>query len=197
MSEIEKRSSLATIEKKDNYIIEGYPILWEPYKFYEEDGVQIYEKIERSALENCDFSDCALKKEHVGDVYARVKNGSLTYKIDSKGVFMRADLSATAKTRELYEEIKAGLYSELSWAFVVEEQTFDKKTRTQIVKKVKKCYDFSVVHVGANSNTSVYARSVNLTGEVKKTLVEIQQRKSLEANYLRTLKEVQDALTNH
>lgn len=195
MSNIETRSSLSNIEQKDNFIIEGYCALFEPYIFYQDDGVTIYEKIERNAFDGADFSDCALKKEHTGDVFARVKNGSLTYKIDSKGVFMRADLSATNKTKELYEEVKAGLYSQMSFAFTIEEQEFDKKSNTQIIKKIKKVYDFSVCHMGANSATNVYARNW-LAGAGKPIVQELQARNALVENYLKEVNEAYANITN-
>ena len=74
MSDIIKRSQAEKLtfreQVKDNQnikVIEGYALLWEPYLLYDRDGIQVYEKIERSAFENASFEDCALKKNHEND----------------------------------------------------------------------------------------------------------------------------------
>ena len=201
MSEIIKRSQAEKLtfreQVKDNQdikVIEGYALLWEPYLLYDHDGIQVYEKIERSAFENCDFKDTALKKNHENNVYARVRNGSLTYEINSKGVFFRAELKTPAG-HELYEEVKQGLYDKTSWAFVIDEQEWDKKTRTQIIKKVKKCMDFSVVTDPANYSTSVWARAE--AGAAKPILQELQVRKQLMDDYIKEVRYARSIITTN
>lgn len=185
-------------DENKKYFIEGYAMLFEKYLYAEVDDVKIYEEVDRSAFEGADLSDFSLKIDHVGKVYARVKNGSLTYKIDSKGLFVRADLSRTSEARELYEAIKEQMYPDMSYAFSIAEEAYDKKTRTRIIKKFKKIYDVSVCDFGANSNTSVYARNISdLTGEVKLSLEEIQQRRSLEKEYLKELRNVTNIITTN
>ena len=40
--------------------------------------------------------------------------------------------------KELYEEIKNGLVTKMSWAFTVAEDEYDRETRTRTITKIKK-----------------------------------------------------------
>ena len=61
---------------------------------------------------------------------ARTKNGTLNLTVDDFGLKVRADLSSSRESRELFEEIKAGLIDKMSFAFTVNEESYDKATRT-------------------------------------------------------------------
>lgn len=197
MSDIQQRSIQATVRTEDNdqYIIEGYAALFQPYLFSDFDDVKVYEKIERSAFEGADMSDFSLKVDHVGPVYARIKNGTLKYKIDSKGLFFSADLSKTSQARELYEAVKAGMYPTCSYAFTIAEEEFDKKSRTRIIKKFKKIYDVSVCDFGANQNTSVYARSWQ-AGVGKPIISGLIERKALVNKFIKEVQDAHNLITN-
>ena len=185
-NKIQQRSEQhLSVETKKDYIIEGYALRFERYKLFEDDGLDYYEQIERDALEGADFSDMSLKLNHTGKVSARVRNGSLTFKIDSNGLYFRADVSNTEHGRELYEMVKQGLYYQCSWAFTIDSEDYDVKTRTRIIKKVKKVYDVSVVENGANSNTSVSAREVFTGAEAQAFMQELQERNDLVLKYMR------------
>ena len=59
----------------------------------------------------------------------------------------------------MYEDIKAGLVSEMSFAFTVEEDAYNNDTHTRTIRKIKKVYDVSAVSIPANPSTEISARS--------------------------------------
>ena len=59
----------------------------------------------------------------------------------------------------MYESIKAGLVTQMSWAFTVDEESYNEKERLRTITKVRKVYDVSAVSIPANPNTDISARS--------------------------------------
>lgn len=152
--EVEKRAEGE--EEKESYLVKGYATTFDdPYVLYEWDGIKYSEQIDRNALNDADMSDVIFLYNHEGRVYARMRNNTLTLKIDEKGLYVEADLSSTEESRKLYEDIKTGLLSEMSWAFTVEEDSYNNETRTRTITKVKKVYDVSAVSIPANPDTSI------------------------------------------
>ncbi len=142
------------------YIVEGYATTFDnPYVLFEYDGNKYMEQIDRGALLSADMSDVIFLYNHEGMVYARQSNGTLQLSINEKGLHVRADLSSTEASRAMYDSIKAGLVTQMSWAFTVEEESYNEKTRTRTILKVRKVYDVSAVSIPANPNTDISARS--------------------------------------
>lgn len=143
---------------------------------YEIDGIKYYEKIDRNALEGADISDVIMQYDHQGKVLARLSNGTLGIEPTEKGLFVYADLSKSQEARELYEEIKNGLVTKMSWAFTVAEEEYDKETRTRTIKRIKKVYDVSAVSIPANDGTIISARSF-INGVIEKEQQELLERR--------------------
>lgn len=143
---------------------------------YEIDGIKYYEKIDRNALEGADISDVIMQYDHQGKVLARLSNGTLGIEPTEKGLFIYADLSKSQEARELYEEIKNGLVTKMSWAFIVADEEYDKETRTRIIKRIKKVYDVSAVSIPANDGTIISARSF-INGLIEKEQQELLERR--------------------
>lgn len=146
------------LDTKEDYIVEGYCALWQPYKIAKIDGVDYFEQIHQEALDDADMSDIIFQLNHEGTVYARTSNKSLTVTTDNIGIYIRADLSSTQKSRDIYEEIEKGLLVHQSWAFSVDKDYYEPETRTRHITKVGKVYDASVVAKPANGSTSITAR---------------------------------------
>jgi len=158
-----------------DYYVEGYATTFdEPYLLYEIDGIKYYEKIDRNALEGADISDVIMQYDHQGKVLARISNGTLGLEPNDKGLFIYADLSKSQAAKELYEEIRNGLITKMSWAFTVAEDRYDRETRTRTILKIKKVYDVSAVSIPANGDTEISARSW-LDG-----VIEAERREALE-----------------
>ena len=149
------------LEGEDNkYIVEGYATTFnDPYTLYEYDGVKYQEQIDRKALDDADMSDVIFLYNHEGMVYARMSNNTLTIEARDEGLFVRADLSSTDESRSMYESIRAGLVTQMSWAFTVEEEAYNEKSHLRSILKVRKVYDVSAVSIPANPNTDISARS--------------------------------------
>jgi HK97 family phage prohead protease len=172
----EYRALMQPLQTKidSEYYVEGYATTFEPYLLYEIDGVKYYEKIDRGALDGADMSDVIMQYDHMGKVLARMSNGTLGINIDNNGLHVYADLSKSAAAKELYEEIKNGLVTKMSWAFTVAEDDYDRDNRMRIIKRVKKVYDVSAVSIPANADTEISARAW-LNG-----VIEAQRRESFE-----------------
>lgn len=173
----------------DSYIVEGYATTFDdPYVLYDDGEYQIKEQISRDALNGSDMSDILFLYNHDGDVFARQKNGTLEVSADEHGIFVRADLSKTSKARAMYEDIKAGMVDQMSWAFTVSADEYDRKTQTRTITGIRKVYDVSAVSIPANPNTEISARAfcdgVIAEAEAERLLKaeEERKRKLLELN---------------
>ena len=138
-----------------SFFVEGYASTFEPYKLYEYEGNDYYEVIDRSAFDNTDLSDVVFLRDHEGRVLARTKNGSVELSLDDHGLKVRANLGLTKAAREMREEIEVGNYSQMSFAFVVDDDEYDKKTRTRVIRSIRKLYDISAVAFPANPGTDI------------------------------------------
>lgn len=79
---------------------------------------------------------------------------------------MAADLSRTARGRELYDDIQAGNVTSMSLRCTVDSD-FDYDNSTHIVKRVKKLYDVSAVSIPANDFTSIVARKQGMENDIE------------------------------
>jgi hypothetical protein len=158
-------------ENENKNTVEGYATTYDtPYLLYEVEGVKYYEKVARGALDGADLSDVIMQYDHTGKVLARKSNGTLKLDPDDPhGLKIEADLSKSTEARSLYEEIKNGLITQMSWGFIVQEDTYDRATHTRTINKIKKVFDVSAVSIPANDGTEICARSyVNGVLDVEK-----------------------------
>ena len=147
-------------KEDEDFKVEGYATTFDdPYVMMEYDGIKYMEQIDRKALDEADMSDVIFLYNHEGMVFARQSNSTLELTIEDKGLHVVADLSLTEESRKMYESIKAGLVTQMSWAFRVEEDAYNEKTHTRTILKVAKVYDVSAVSIPANPNTDISARS--------------------------------------
>lgn len=144
-----------------DYYVEGYATTFDdPYVMWECDGIQYKEVIDRHALDGADLSDVIMQLDHSGRVFARTgKSNTLLLEPQDHGLFMAADLSKTEQARSMHEDIAAGLITKMSWAFTVQEDSYDRETHTRRILKIKKVYDVSAVTFPANPSTEISARS--------------------------------------
>lgn len=149
--EVEQRNEAG----EPSYIVRGYASTFEPYVLFEDEGIQYKEQIDPHAFDEADMSDVVFRVDHEGAVYARSSAGTLKVGIDERGLFDEADLSKTAKARELFEDIVAGNYPKQSFAFTVREDSYDRDTHTRTIMKIAKVFDVSPVSFPANPTTSL------------------------------------------
>ena len=155
-------------EEEESRIVMGYASTFnEPYPLYEDDEYRILEQVDPNAFEEADMTDVILQYDHRGKIYARVSNGTLDVNPDEHGLAIRADLGGTAIGRELYEEIKGGYTTKMSYGYTVagdkweESRGEDGKTiELRTITKISKVYDVSAVSIPANDGTSITVRSL-------------------------------------
>ena len=142
--------------EEQNYEVEGYATTFEPYVLFDMDGIQYKEQIIPEAIdENTDLSDVIFVKDHEGTVYARTKNNTLTLEKDEHGLKVRADMSKTSTAREANEEIAAGMYDQMSFAFTVDDDEYNSTEHMRTIRHIKKIYDVSFVSFPANPGTDI------------------------------------------
>ena len=150
-------------QEKDTCNVRGYASTFEEYELFEMDGNHYCERIDPAAFDGCDMSDVVFRKDHQGTVFARTSNGALKIDVDKHGLLTDTDLSRTASAREMYEEIRTGMYTQMSFAFVVDrdeiEKDKDNHKFTRVIRHIQKLYDVSPVSFPANPGTDIYARS--------------------------------------
>lgn len=153
----------------ERMIVEGYATTFnQPYELYSYGNYTVLEQVDAHAFDECDMSDVIMQYDHEGRVFARTRNNTLEIRIDSKGLYIVADLSGTEEGRKLYQEIKGGYIDRMSFGFVVGEDsrtyTEDHEAGTETclrtILKITKLYDVSAVSIPANDMTSISARSL-------------------------------------
>lgn len=194
----EYRSMTMTPVENEEVKVRGYATTFDdPYVLYSDRDLVVREVIDHDALMDADMSDVILQFDHEGRVFARTSNNTLTIVPDAHGLAIEADLSGTDIGRELYQEIKGGYITKMSWAFVVDadEWTSEKAPdgrdlETRKITRVRKVYDVSAVSLPANDATDISARS--LTDGVIRRLeaerleaLELRKRKILLEDWLK------------
>ncbi len=173
-------------ELEERKIVRGYASTFnEPYTLYQGDDWRLDEVVDSRAFDNTDMSDVIMQYDHEGRVFARMSNNTLTVIPDEKGLLIEADLGGTELGRQLYEEIRGGYTTKMSFGFTVdgEVETKEKVDGTEVytrtITSVRKLYDVSAVSIPANDATSISVR--NLTdGVIEKIQAERLEAEALE-----------------
>ena len=176
-----------------NFDVEGYASTFERYKLFEEEGTEYFEQIDPKAFDEADMTDAVFRIDHAGPVYARTSAGTVKLWTDEHGLAQKTDLSRTQKARDLYEDIKAGNYPKMSFAFTVAEDHYDRATHTRVIDKIAKVFDVSPVSFPANPTTelSVSTRDYfNGVIEMEKAERLERERREAQKQKIRILAEV-------
>jgi hypothetical protein len=130
---------------------------------------------------------------HDGMPLARTTNGTLRLSVDEKGLRYEADMPNTSTARDLMELLKNGTINQSSFAFTVEEDSWEIKDGMNIrtIDKVARLFDTSVVTFPAYNaaSSSVALRSMKEWQE-KEQAKKLEE--SLEAEKLEGIKEEED-----
>jgi hypothetical protein len=140
---------------EDTYEVKGYASTFDPYVLFSEDGIDYSEQIDPHAFDDADLTDVVFRVDHEGPVYARTSAGTVSLFTDDHGLGHTTDLSRTARAKELFDEIKAGNYPKMSFAFTVAEDHYDRDTHTRIIDRIAKVFDISPVSFPANPGTEL------------------------------------------
>lgn len=204
MLEIRKAEDEAEPQDESKMVVRGYATTFnEAYTLFEDDDVRFDEIVDANAFADTNMDDVIMQYDHEGRVFARVSNNTLTITPDEHGLLIEADLGGTELGRQLFEEIKGGYTSKMSFGFTVENDEEDKKETedgkvliTRTIKKVRKLYDVSAVSLPANDATEISVRNLSdgviakvraerLEAQKEKEALELRRRKLLmRANFL-------------
>lgn len=141
----------ALTDEQSPYIVTGYACTYDKYQLYG----KFNERIARDAFAGADLSDVIFQYDHQGRVFARTSNGTLQIAPDERGLSIRADLSKSSAAKELFEEIRAGLITKMSFGFMVAQDHAEDDGYTRVIDRFRKIYDVSAVSIPANDGTEI------------------------------------------
>ncbi len=163
-----------------------------PYMLYsmsdETADYEMWEVVDHRAFDECDLSDVIMQYDHEGRVFARISNGTL--ELDLEEPRMTAELSGTEIGRQLYEEIRGGYTTKMSFGFKVADSAMNREVIdregmkplvkvTRTITKISKLYDVSAVSLPANNQTSISARALG-EGVISEAREEFMAARALE-----------------
>ena len=173
--------------EEKSYLVEGYASTFEPYVLFTSDGTDYSERIEPTAFEGADLSDVVFRVAHEGPVYARTSAGTVELWTDEHGLGQKTDLGRTQRARDLFADIEAGNYPQMSFAFTVADEHYDKATHTRVIERIAKVFDVSAVSFPANPTTELsIATRDYFNGVIEAEKAERLEREALELERRRT-----------
>ncbi len=117
------------------------------------------EIIHPDALRGVDLDGIVLITNHDGSGIPLARSPkTLALTVTDKGLEMRASLPDTEQARAVYEAVKRGDLSEMSFAFDIGAADFDEQTQTRTITQISKVYEISIVNYAAYKQTHVTAR---------------------------------------
>ena len=158
----EIRAAEPTADGAQALILRGRPILYDTPTLINDVGGSYTEIIRKGALDGADLSDVRLLYNHdLGKVPLARTPKTMSLTVDDEGLTFEAVLPDTAGAKEVYEAVKRGDLSGMSFAFTVPEggDDYDAKTNTRTIRQIAKVYECSVVPYPAYPTTSIEARS--------------------------------------
>ncbi len=128
---------------------------------------------------------------HDGLPLARTTNGTLRLSTDERGLKYEAKVANTSLGRDLVELMRNGTINQSSFAFVVEDDSWEVRDGVNVrtINKVSRLYDVSAVTYPAYEEASVALRSME---EWKKTEDEKVMKENLEKEKEERSKEEMD-----
>lgn len=174
---------------KEQLVVEGVACTFDTETvLYKGKYYECREIIASGAFDNCDMSDVIFNYNHCGRVYARTRNKSLELSVKEDGLHMRAILMPEDNGHaELYRDIQSGLIDKMSFAFHVNEATYeyiesnDEPTiEIRTVTEIDKLYDVSAVDIPAYDTTSISARGAFDAEREKREAESLKTQEELE-----------------
>ena len=119
----------------------------------------IKEVIAPDALRGLDLNDIVLITNHDGGQIPLARSPkTLSLTVTEQGLEMSAELPDTEQARAVYEAVKRGDLSQMSFAFDIGAADYDEQTQTRTITQISKVYEISIVNYAAYTQTHVEAR---------------------------------------
>lgn len=154
------------------------------------------EYIGKEAFEGRLEDDVRFLINHDGLPLARTTNGTLRLSVDEKGLKYEAKMPNTTQAKDLMELLKDGTVSQSSFAFIVEDDSWEMKDGMNIrtINKISRLFDVSAVTYPAynEASSNVALRSLEQWKEQEETK---KLEENLEKEKIEAQKEEQDLNT--
>lgn len=151
------------------------------------------EIISKNAFEDRLEDDVRFLVNHDGLPLARTTNNTLRLSVDEKGLRYEAIMPDTTLSNDLMELMKNGTISQSSFAFIVEDDSWEQKDGVNIrtINKVSRLFDVSAVTYPAyeEASSSVALRSLE---DWKEKSQETQFKENFKLEQIEVKKEMQD-----
>ena len=156
-------------EAEESKVVRGYASTFnQPYTLMQNDDIVIQEQVDSRAFDDADLSDVIMQYDHEGRVFARISNGTLSVFPDEAGLAIEANLGGTDIGNQLFQEIKGGYTTKMSYGYTVNGARWEERKledgrilRLRTVTSVGKVYDVSAVSLPANNATSISVRNLS------------------------------------
>lgn len=156
-------------EAEESKVVRGYASTFnQPYILMQNDDIVIQEQVDSRAFDDADLSDVIMQYDHEGRVFARISNGTLSVSPDETGLAIEANLGGTDIGKQLFQEIKGGYTTKMSYGYTVNGARWEERKledgrilRLRTVTSVGKVYDVSAVSLPANNATSISVRNLS------------------------------------
>lgn len=177
-------------DQEERKMVKGYASTFnQPYTLWEDDEFVVQEQVDSKAFDGADMSDVIFQYNHEGRVFARVSNGTLNVAVDDTGLSIEADLGGTDIGQQLFQEIRGGYTTKMSYGYTVNGSEWEERKledgRTlelRTITQINKVFDVSAVSIPANNATSISVRNLSdgVISEVKAErlkALELERRK--------------------
>ena len=154
---------MGTIEVRDaegeDMVLEGYAAVFNS----ETDLGHFREVIKPGAFDDVMTNDVrALINHDPNLILGRTENGTLELSTDERGLKYRVKLGNQSYAKDFYESVKRGDISQSSFAFTIEDQSWNEERTVRSVDKVRQLLDVSPVTYPAYAAATVQAREQQL-----------------------------------
>ena len=168
----EKRT-IGTIEVResegDDMTLEGYAAVYNS----ETDLGHFREVIKPGAFDDVLDNDVrALINHDPNLILGRTTNGTLELSVDERGLKYKVKLGDQQYAKDFYESVKRGDISQSSFAFTIDEQSWNEERTVRSVDKVRQLLDVSPVTYPAYAAATVQARDQQLETEEANAVAE-------------------------
>jgi HK97 family phage prohead protease len=185
-SDLEFRMSDLAAVKDDDLLVEGYAAVYdEPSVICNIDGTDYKEVMRRGCIDaKTDLTDVVMRYNHYDNdmIVARTTNGTLSLSIDDKGLKFSARLAPTTQGKDLYTLVQRKDVTKMSFAFLVDDDSYDYDNHTRNINHIALIKDVSAVDFPAYNSTSleVIKRSfADMEKEIKDRAEAEERRKRL------------------
>ncbi len=146
----------------ESLILTGRPIVFDTPTTIHDPAGEYIEIIKSGALDGADVSDIRLFYNHdFSKVPLARTPKTMQIEVDPAGLTFKAVLPGTQEARAVYEAVKRGDLTGMSFAFKVppDGDMYDPGTNTRTIIRIEKVLECSIVPFPAYPTTSVEARS--------------------------------------